>query len=70
MMITNKPNNAHFTLFVENYMQATCFDHMWSHQVPSFIQCSIRTFTVKSKAVPLHAMEAHRVRGGIAPTHS
>jgi hypothetical protein len=24
----------------------------------------------KSKAVPLHAMEAHGVRGGIAPTHS
>jgi hypothetical protein len=25
---------------------------------------------VKSKAVPLHAMEAHWGRGGIAPTHS
>jgi hypothetical protein len=25
---------------------------------------------VKSKAVPLHAMEAHGGRGGIAPTHS
>jgi hypothetical protein len=24
----------------------------------------------KSKAVPLHAMEAHGGRGGIAPTHS
>jgi hypothetical protein len=24
----------------------------------------------KSKGVPLHAMEAHGVRGGIAPTHS
>jgi hypothetical protein len=24
----------------------------------------------KSKAFPLHAMEAHRGRGGIAPTHS
>jgi hypothetical protein len=24
----------------------------------------------KSKAVPLHAMEAHARRGGIAPTHS
>jgi hypothetical protein len=24
----------------------------------------------KSKAVPLHAMEAHGVRGGIAHTHS
>jgi hypothetical protein len=24
----------------------------------------------KGKAVPLHAMEAHRGRGGIAPTHS
>jgi hypothetical protein len=24
----------------------------------------------KSKAVPLHAMEAHWRRGGIAPTHS
>jgi hypothetical protein len=24
----------------------------------------------KSKAVPLHAMEAHWGRGGIAPTHS
>jgi hypothetical protein len=24
----------------------------------------------KSKAVPLHAMEAYRGRGGIAPTHS
>jgi hypothetical protein len=24
----------------------------------------------KSKAVPLHAMEAHGVRGGTAPTHS
>jgi hypothetical protein len=25
---------------------------------------------VKSKAVPLHAMEAHGGRGGIAPSHS
>jgi hypothetical protein len=25
---------------------------------------------VKSKAVPLHAMEGHGGRGGIAPTHS
>jgi hypothetical protein len=25
---------------------------------------------VKSKAVPLHAMEAHGGRGGIAPAHS
>jgi hypothetical protein len=25
---------------------------------------------VKSKAVPVHAMEAFRGRGGIAPTHS
>jgi hypothetical protein len=25
---------------------------------------------VKSKAVPLHAMEAHEGRGGIAPTHT
>jgi hypothetical protein len=25
---------------------------------------------VKSKAVPLHAMEAHGGRGGIAPTHT
>jgi hypothetical protein len=24
----------------------------------------------ESKAVPLHAMEAHRGRGGITPTHS
>jgi hypothetical protein len=24
----------------------------------------------KSKAVPLHAMEAHEGRGGIAPTHT
>jgi hypothetical protein len=24
----------------------------------------------KSKAVPLHAMEAHGGRGGVAPTHS
>jgi hypothetical protein len=24
----------------------------------------------KSKVIPLHAMEAHGVRGGIAPTHS
>jgi hypothetical protein len=24
----------------------------------------------KSKAVPLHAMEAHGGRGGIAPTHT
>jgi hypothetical protein len=26
--------------------------------------------TVKGKAVPLHAMEAHGGRGGIAPTHT
>jgi hypothetical protein len=25
---------------------------------------------IKSKAVPLHAMEAHGGRGGIAPTHT
>jgi hypothetical protein len=25
---------------------------------------------VKSKAVPLHAMEAHGGRGGVAPTHT
>jgi hypothetical protein len=24
----------------------------------------------KSKVIPLHAMEAHEGRGGIAPTHS
>jgi hypothetical protein len=24
----------------------------------------------KGKVIPLHAMEAHGVRGGIAPTHS
>jgi hypothetical protein len=29
--------------------------------------CALRS---KSKAVPLHAMEAHEGRGGIAPTHS
>jgi hypothetical protein len=31
---------------------------------------SWRRSIVKSKAVPLHAMEAHGGRGGIAPTHS
>jgi hypothetical protein len=25
---------------------------------------------IKSKAVPLHAMEAHGGRGGVAPTHT
>jgi hypothetical protein len=30
----------------------------------------IRKKKKKSKAVPLHAMEAHWGRGGIAPTHS
>jgi hypothetical protein len=25
---------------------------------------------VKSKAVPLHAMEAHGVRGGLVPIHT
>jgi hypothetical protein len=30
----------------------------------------IDVVTSKSKAVPLHAMEALRGRGGVAPTHS
>jgi hypothetical protein len=34
-------------------------DHTWT-----------LTTVEKSKAVPLHAMEAHEGRGGIAPTHS
>jgi hypothetical protein len=29
-----------------------------------------RLYAVKGKVIPLHAMEAHGVRGGIAPTHS
>jgi hypothetical protein len=32
---------------------------------PKVVRCK-----VKSKAVPLHAMEALGGRGGIAPTHS
>jgi hypothetical protein len=40
-----------------------------------FAQCTYkdnnyRYQEIKSKAVPLHAMEAHGGRGGIAPTHS
>jgi hypothetical protein len=31
---------------------------------------SLKFYKVKSKAVPLHAMEALGGRGGIAPTHS
>jgi hypothetical protein len=31
---------------------------------------SSSTVKKKSKAVPLHAMEAHGARGGVAPTHS
>jgi hypothetical protein len=30
----------------------------------------INMVKVKGKVIPLHAMEAHGVRGGIAPTHS
>jgi hypothetical protein len=29
-----------------------------------------KQYFIKGKAVPLHAMEAHGVRGGEAPTHS
>jgi hypothetical protein len=36
-----------------------------------FITLTVSLLLVKkSKAVPLHAMEAHGGRGGIAPTHS
>jgi hypothetical protein len=31
---------------------------------------TIDSYKKKSKAVPLHAIEAHGGRGGIAPTHS
>jgi hypothetical protein len=30
----------------------------------------IRAVTIKGRGVPLHAMEAHGGRGGIAPTHT
>jgi hypothetical protein len=38
----------------------------------AFMEPSPQLFVIKkkSKAVPLHAMEAHGGRGGIAPTHS
>jgi hypothetical protein len=37
----------------------------------SFICVSFRRYISKvSKAAPLHAMEAHGGRGGIAPTHT
>jgi hypothetical protein len=48
----------------------------WSHSASrtSFFSMKIRStenMKVKvSKAVPLHAMEAHERRGGIAPTHT
>jgi hypothetical protein len=35
-----------------------------------FIHCNQLKYSCKSKAVPLHAMEAHGGRGGIAPTHT
>jgi hypothetical protein len=41
----------------------------------SALACQTKLFTVKkkkkiNKGVPLHAMEAHGGRGGIAPTHT
>jgi hypothetical protein len=27
-------------------------------------------FLIEKREIPLHAMEAHEVRGGVAPTHS
>jgi hypothetical protein len=30
----------------------------------------VTTMSVKGKVIPLHAMESHGGRGGIAPTHS
>jgi hypothetical protein len=40
--------------------------HTHAHILADFIVYVV----VKSKAIPLHAMEAHGGRGGIAPTHS
>jgi hypothetical protein len=34
------------------------------------VLCDLFGSKKKSKAVPLHAMEAHGGRGGIAPTHT
>jgi hypothetical protein len=39
-------------------------------KIPAFVQKVTRNVLKKSKAVPLHAMEAHGGRGGIAPAHT
>jgi hypothetical protein len=37
---------------------------------PNFIFKTEVVGKIKGKVIPLNAMEAHGVRGGIAPTHS
>jgi hypothetical protein len=49
--------------------------HYWTDQVKTELVCAteahhLKKSKVKSKAVPLHAMETLGGRGGIAPTHS
>jgi hypothetical protein len=51
---------------------------MYEDKIPKRNFCALSPTTIyyeeqskkKSKAVPLHAMEAHGGRGGIAPTHT
>jgi hypothetical protein len=59
----NYSNQQTFTERLKAFLnrgKKTCVNHMTAVSVLYFIP----------KAVPLHAMEAHGERGGIAPTHT
>jgi hypothetical protein len=51
------------------FNKETCHAGVWDVEVKFHYSFS-QHYKVKSKAVPLHAMEELGGRGGIAPTHS
>jgi hypothetical protein len=69
-------NFAVTLLFILNIRERITYFKLHKIFVKSVIKSAardghgVRETKVKSKAVPLHAMEAHGGRGGIAPTHS
>jgi hypothetical protein len=63
-MPQNRHKNFCFSLQNLLFVQLLSPDHV------SKSSKHIKKSKKKSKAVPLHAMEAHGERGGIAPTHS
>jgi uncharacterized membrane protein SirB2 len=81
MKFTNSvSHNVLFVLIFTHFWFSEIFNQLLSNGATEWVQHWLTgtflyiTVTLtrekQSKAVPLHAMEAHWGRGGIAPTHS